>query len=372
MKNSTARLFFIFSLLAFFIASNLNAQVGTEFWFVAPEVTSDHGDTPVTFRITSFDQPATVTFSMPATGFSKTISVPANSQVKYEGPTDQTFIDLIENRPANSVLDKGILITSDQDISVYYDVITNNNNPDKFTLKGDNALGTEFFVPSQDGFDNHDFSNNPARERVDIVATQDNTEITIIPSDDVIGHAKGETITITLNRGQTYSVVATQAGESYSRHLGGTSISSSAPVAVTISDDSIERIDNPGHWDLIGDQLIPTDVIGTEYIAMNTTFGEGIKSDQKVYILATEDNTFVQVNNDPNKERTLSRGELYSISIEGSNAAYITSDKPVYAYQVTGVPLAAIARPPMEPNWEVPFCQPFPVPAQPASRLPEF
>lgn len=338
MKNSTTRLYFVFSLLALFIASNLNAQVGTEFWFVAPEVTEDHGDTPVAFRITSFDNPATVTFSIPATGFSETITVPANSQVKYEGPTNQNFIDLIENRPANTTLDKGILITSDQDISVYYDVITNNNNPDKFTLKGDNALGTDFFVPSQDGFDNHHFSTNPARERIDIVATQDNTQITVIPSDDVIGHAKGETITITLNRGQTYSIVATQAGESHLRHLGGTSISSSAPIAVTISDDSIERTEKAGHWDLIGDQLIPTDVIGTEYIAMNTTFGEGIKSDQKVYILATEDNTFVQVNNDPNKERTLARGELYSISIEGSNAAYITSDKPIYAYQVTGVP----------------------------------
>jgi hypothetical protein len=138
-------------------------------------------------------------------------------------------------------------------------------------------------------------------------------------------------------------VWAANNGESAAHHLGGTHITSSNPIAVTISDDSIERISNPGHWDLIGDQLIPTDIIGTEYIAMHTTFeeeedGVAIKSDQKVYILATENETTVSINGV--EAETLDQGELYSVTIN-TNAAYITADKPIYAYQVTGVPPAS-------------------------------
>ena len=350
MKNFTQRKLFMIFLLTLLAGSNSLAQVGQEFWFVAPEVTSDHGDSPVVFRITAFDQDANVNIYLGTNQTTPiaTLNVPAGTQQKYEANKEN-----IENKPSNTINNKGIFVTSDQDISVYYE-ITHSNNPDKFTLKGENALGTEFYVPSQNDFDNHDYGDaeneNPARERIDIVATENGTEITIIPSDDVIGHSAGETISITLNKGQSYSIWGTNTGESATHHLGGTYISSSNPIAVTISDDSIERISNPGHWDLIGDQLIPTDVIGTEYIAMNTTFGAGIKSDQKVYVLATEDNTFVNINDQP--KVTLNKGELHSITLGdynnngdtdlgGAPAAYISSDKPIYVYQVTGVPPAS-------------------------------
>jgi len=209
MRNSTTRLFFFVALLAFFATANSFAQVGQEFWFVAPEVTSDHGDGPILFRITALDEDANVKIYL---GKEETLiwekTVSANSQEYYEVDVD------IENRPANianldNPLNKGIRIVSDQDITVYYEVVGENGsgtpaNPDKFTLKGENALGTEFFVPSQDEYYNHNFTNNPARERIDIVATEDGTEIEIVPTDDVIGYTAGETITVTLNRGETY------------------------------------------------------------------------------------------------------------------------------------------------------------------------
>ncbi|MDK2841068.1 MAG: hypothetical protein PWQ17_573 [Anaerophaga sp.] len=268
---------------------------------------------------------------MPAGGFSETITIPANTQYNYEGLSN---LDLIENRPADQVLNKGILITSDVDITVYYDVAPS-NNPDKFTLKGRNGLGTEFLVPSQTAFDNHQYSP-PARERIDIVATEDGTTVEVVLTDDVIGHNAGETVTINLNRGQTYSLWATQAGEQAHRHLGGTEITSNHPIAVTISDDSIERPADPGHWDLIGDQLIPTDLLGTEYIAMHTLYGQRITTDQKVYVMAVEDDTYLFVNGD--ERATLDRGEMEELNIGNNAALYITSDKPVYVYQVTGIP----------------------------------
>ncbi|SFE00546.1 T9SS type B sorting domain-containing protein [Thermophagus xiamenensis] len=154
-------------------------------------------------------------------------------------------------------------------------------------------------------------------------------------ADDVIGHSAGDTVIITLNRGQTYSFVGTDAGEQAARHLGGTEITSNYPIAVTISDDSIERPTDPGHWDLIGDQLIPVDLLGTEYIAMHTLYGQDITTDQKVFVMAVEDDTYLAVNG--SYKATLQRGELHELNI-GGNALYITSDKPIYAYQVTGIP----------------------------------
>lgn len=329
--NTLSKLPFLLILLTLLPITEIEAQVGTSFWFVAPEVSRSHGDDPVSFRITAFDEPATVDIAMPANGFSDQITVPANTQVNYEGLSN---LDLIENRPSDQILDKGILITSDEDISIYYDV-ADHHNPDKFTLKANNALGTEFFVPSQTAFDNHNYNNHPAREHIDIVATEDNTEIEIIPTDDVIGHNAGDTVRVTLNRGQTFGLIATNDGERANRHLGGTEIQSNNPIAVTISDDSAERPADPGHWDLIGDQLIPTDLLGTEYIAMHTLYGEAIKTGQKVFILAIEDDTYLAVGGV--YKATLSKGELHELTI-GNNALYIQTDKPVYAYQVTGIP----------------------------------
>ena len=79
--------------------------------------------------------------------------------------------DLIENKPANSVNQKGIYIEASEDISVVYEVQAS-NNPDKFTLKGENALGTEFFIPSQTNFINVTqwYPADPPSEKFDLVA----------------------------------------------------------------------------------------------------------------------------------------------------------------------------------------------------------
>lgn len=43
-----------------------SAQVDTEFWFVAPEVWANHGDSPTLLRFATFDQDAVVTVEQPA------------------------------------------------------------------------------------------------------------------------------------------------------------------------------------------------------------------------------------------------------------------------------------------------------------------
>jgi gliding motility-associated-like protein len=339
MKNSTSILQLFALLLLVFISRSSYAQIGTEFWFVAPEVTSEHGDENVVLRITAFDQEANVTISMPQNSSfnDQKITVPANSQEYYQF----SDADVVENKPPNQVNDKGIFISSDVDISAYYE-ITNPYNPDKFTLKGENALGTEFFVPSQNELNNHHEWNwsIDARERVDIVATEDGTTVDITVNDDIEGHPKGSSFTVSLDRGETYSIWATKSGESYEHHLGGTHISSDKPVAVTISDDSLAIPNEEGCYDIVGDQLIPTDLIGSSYIVMNPLYGQsGIKGSvfNKVYVLAIADDTEIFVNDKNNPKGELQKGELMEVDIS-DNAIFLFGDKDFYAYQITGIP----------------------------------
>jgi gliding motility-associated-like protein len=312
---------------------NAWSQVGREFWFVAPEVSSSHQEWPVVLRITALNQPATVTISQPANSSFEPIEliIPANTLKSVKSDTLNFTLDYLENRPANSVLDKGLLITSTADITAYYEVACN-NNPDKFALKGENALGTEFYIPSQTDFLNHSLSNQP-KEHVDIVATEDNSVVHITPKTAIEGHAANVEYTVTLNRGQTYSLEA--VGTDISTTLAGTYITSNKDIAITISDDSIDgKSPSSNHYDLIGDQLIPTSLIGNEYIAVRTnTLAD---APQKVYILAVEDNTYVTINGDPNTMEKLNKGQQKSFDIV-NEAIYIKADKPVYAYELTGL-----------------------------------
>ena len=42
------------------------SQIDNDFWFVAPDVDPCHGNTPIVFRVFTYDMPANVTLSQPA------------------------------------------------------------------------------------------------------------------------------------------------------------------------------------------------------------------------------------------------------------------------------------------------------------------
>src|SRR5690606_25904602 len=98
-------------------------------------------------------------------------------------------------------------------------------------------------------------------------ATENATTVWITPRTAVVGHPANITYSITLNAGQTYTVEnISQATSTPGNNLGGTIIVSNKPIAVTVSDDSVWNAAGGGCRDLMGDQLVPVDVIGTEYI----------------------------------------------------------------------------------------------------------
>ena len=299
------------------------AQVDTEFWFVAPEVTATHGDSPVLLRFATFDAPADVVVDMPANGNYGVynLTIPANSAVSID-LTDS--LSWYENQPFNEVLDKGLHITSTTSISAYYEV-NMGNNPDIFALKGDNALGTSFHLPFQN-FTNNGFSTTSG---FDIVATEDNTVVTITPSQDLVGHPAGVPFDVVLPvAGSTYAARA--AGSESFQHATGTTVTSNRPVAVTLHDDSASgAMFGGGCLDLMGDQLVPDDVLGTEYVAVHGYLG----GHDRLQIVATTNNTSVSV--DGAVVAVLQAGESHSHELN-TPSAFIESSAPVAVWQSTG------------------------------------
>lgn len=174
----------IILIFGVFLLLNSYGQTDTEFWFVAPEATDQHGDQPIYLRVAGTGTSGSVTISQPADPTFPIITQAVNA-------TGVTSINLtaylaqIENKPANQVLTKGLFIQSTTDVTAYYE-IANTFNPEIFPLKGNNALGNEFYVPAQNLY-----NNQVGSAAFDIVATENNTTITITPSDDIVGHQAG-------------------------------------------------------------------------------------------------------------------------------------------------------------------------------------
>jgi hypothetical protein len=223
------------------------SQADTQFWFAAPDLQVAHGERPIFLRMAASKLAATVTISIPANpGFSPiSIAIAANSSQSVDLTP---FIGIIENGLPNTVYKNGLLITATVPIACYYD-IAHNNNGDMYALKGKNALGKKFTIPLQMDFNNRTATNTTYTTDFIIVATEDNTSITISPKNALIGRVGP--FTIVLNRGETY--VCSSASNLGSLKPGGTTVTSNKPIAISTKDDSIAL---PGQScsDTAGDQ----------------------------------------------------------------------------------------------------------------------
>jgi gliding motility-associated-like protein len=320
----------LLGILLLFLSNNAFAQIDKEFWFAAPYANPTNGRIPVYIRFQSFDKPTSIQIEVPANPLFKIISIQLNANSSYSLDIS-SWLNMIENVQPDVISPKGLHIISTEEIYVYYEIFGSNSygkgtNSDLFTFKGRNALGTEFYTPFQTRFDN--YQNLNAYASFDIVATQDNTIISITATQPIIGHVPNATFTITLNRGETWSGRAYYT-EAINRPTGS-HITSSKPIAVTIKDDSMFKGNN---WDIGGDQLIPISQLGTDYIVIKHT--DNIDKDNDyVYVLATENNTSIYTEGNPIAIAILNTGMQVEIPIKQS--FFIHTTKPVYVLHLTG------------------------------------
>ena len=309
------------------------AQLDTSFWFVAPEVCQwnnpNNFDRPIKLVISSFQNtPVSVTVTQPAnSGFAPIQeTVPAMGNVSVDLTS---FITSIETSPANTVLNTGLHLVSSAPVNVYYEVGLTGVNPEIYALKGRSALGTVFVMPGQNEYMNGDTYSPTPLERLDIVATRDGTVVTITPRIAIQGHAAGTPFTVSLNAGQTYSCVAT--GRQPANHFQGTTVTSNHPIAVTVSDDLLHH--PSGGQDLVGDQTVPVENAGTEFIAIK---GALYQDADKIYVTAIQNGTHIFVNGGTTAVATINAGETQVVSTN-AQTLYLTTNHPVYTFQLTGL-----------------------------------
>lgn len=308
-----------FTLLIFFAGYS---QVDKEFWFAPPDVTYGHGDRPVYLVISTLHDAADVLVMQPALNRAiAQVKVAANTASKLD-LTD--YIGSLETLPPARVLPTGIRITSSAPITAYYEIAAG-ANADIFALKGSNGLGNRFMIPAQDVYQNDPGWSPTPSASFDIVASQDNTVVKIIPTKPLVGHLADSIITIKLNAGETYSF--TKPTVRAEDNPAGTMVESNKPIAITIKDDSIIT----GCADLIGDQLVPIEVAGREYVIVKGF----LDIPEFVFITATEDNTQISVNGSTVPLKTLVRGEVLRVEIT-TKSTYILSNKTIYALHITG------------------------------------
>ena len=99
---------FFFILLSY---NTVKAQLDSVFWFVAPEVCQNYTsyyDRPIKINIVSFNNyPVTITISQPANSafFPIVNTIPANGYLTIDLTS---WIDIIENKPADVILPYGL------------------------------------------------------------------------------------------------------------------------------------------------------------------------------------------------------------------------------------------------------------------------
>lgn len=298
------------------------SQQDTLFWFAAPDVSSSQGESPIQLKLMSYDLAADVVISQPANGgFSPImVSLSANSTQSIDLTP---FLAQIESPLADVVNSNGLLITSTAPISTYYEV-NSTNNKEMFTLKGNTALGLEFYTPFQKNRANA--VTTPASfSSFEIIASEDNTTVLITPRTAIVGHAQDVTFAVTLNKGQTYS--ARDMNVSAATSLAGSIVSANKPVSITIFEGALV---NGACNDAIGDQIT-----NSTYIGKNHIIQKGTGTTDRVYILATQNSTALTITNSTTTNTLINWGETFELTIN-DDITYINSTKPIYVMHVSG------------------------------------
>lgn len=368
----------LFPVILLLLSISISAQTDTEFWFSVPEINRYHynGDEtnpankgyPVYLRITTGNLPSTVTITMPANqanfngGNPLVFNIPANKTQTIDlaalnliGDDKTTALTSIENRlrwttsnaSAINRNNKGLHIEATTPVTIYYE-ISAIYNMELLALKGKNALGQQFYIPFETTYEIIKYATNDSKytyrpySSFDIVATEDNTQITITPTKDVFvwpNSFKPANIpfTITLNRGET-AIIAPYKNDSNVKYktdpkntLAGTKVEvvSGGDIAVISRHDMV----NPtGGVDFVGDQLVPIDHIGNHYAVVRGGLAD---AQEHVYVVGTQNGTQVKVNG--SVVATINERGVLPVQIPSANLiTTIETDKPVYVYHLSG------------------------------------
>ncbi|KIC64528.1 T9SS type B sorting domain-containing protein [Chryseobacterium taiwanense] len=213
------------------------------------------------------------------------------------------------------------------------------------TSKGKAGIGTTFYAAAAPI---NTASTTLLNFTTGIMATENGTTVTISgydPGLNLVNISPTPTnITFTLNKGQSYLVAGLANGGANSTGFIGAKIVSNKPITVTNGNANGNfSIPNGGGSDLILDQSVPTDRLGTDFAMVRSLSPASSSEMEGGIIIATENNTEIYLNNVGTAVATLNAGQFYRIldanyvaQTNGHYNMYIRATKKVYLYQLVG------------------------------------
>ncbi len=292
---------------------------GTEFWLTFPSNYAPDTNHPPQALLYLSGVPGTVgSVSMPnlASPFIASFTIPAGGLATVPLPASADLgaaNDMIQSNGVHIVASAGITVDAFDHVAF---------STDAYLALPTKALGTLYMVL---GYKNVSVGAPELNgSEFAIVAGQDNTDVTIVPSTTVGVHPSGIPFNIRLMTGQTYQL---RSANDAPADLSGTTIASSLPIAV-FGGHQCAGIPSANVFfcDYVVEQLLPTSVWGTNYLTAplaTRLIGDTFRC------LALQANTTVYTNGV--SAAVLGQGGVAEFILK--NAAQITSTKPTLVAQ---------------------------------------
>lgn len=343
----------LLSLIFLLVLSiNISAQMDTEHWF-APMADSSSPSTSDQYLYLSTNEttPFSVSIYNNKTLIATIDNLSKGNPQKYSIPRD--YIITTDENLINTKNTMGLHVVGDKKFfaNIRFSVP---NHAEIITSKGKSALGNNFFIGMGEQYLNRsENTNRILNAMIGVIATEDKTTITLSDYDPNVIFSDGSTDdskTISLNKGESY-IFEAKISSSLNPNLSGligAQLDADKPISVT-NGNFLSLAENEGNVDILMDQSVPIERIGTEYIILkgngsaNGTSSPNISSIgfmEKALVIATQDNTEIYVNDETTPIATLNKGEFYIIRNKFYNPSsgiynlYIKTTKPTYVYQL--------------------------------------
>lgn len=297
----------LFAMLCTHIVCAQNTE-GTEFWltFMSNQNSSEGTPGLVLKLIASARQDATLTVTNPQTGYSASFDVTANTIAEFEVPHEQGYTSR-----SGSVSQRGLRVTSTTPVSLYASNFQEHTYDATIVLPSA-ALGMDYIAQM--------YESDYGAKEIAIVATQDNTSLTIIPHARTTSWQEPDVpFAVHLNAGESYQIMSMDGS------FSGTRIQSNSPIAVFAGHQCINIPAENRACDHIVEQQMPVNMWGKQF-ALTKTKGQ---NGDMVLITARDADTEVKLNG--NLLTTLQALESHEFRLT-DNSAFVETSGPAACY----------------------------------------